>query len=157
MANIKNTTSNTLLSGTSGNDSIQNGWYDYDKDKLVSGGSKVTINAGAGNDSIDNSGDSVSIDGGDGDDTIENGDWWLYDGGSNITIDAGAGNDKIRNYGDSVTIDAGNGNDMISLDSYSENALILYKSGDGNDTIHDFNSTSTLSISGSSYSTRGCW
>ena len=53
MAIINNKKSNTLLSGTSGNDTIRNIWWDeYDS----YGGSDVTINTGAGNDYIHTSG-----------------------------------------------------------------------------------------------------
>ena len=46
---IKNTKSNKLLSGTSGNDTIQNGgwWYENSVWTNHNGGSNVTINTGA--------------------------------------------------------------------------------------------------------------
>jgi len=47
--NIINTKSNTLISGTSGNDTLRNG-TGYSK----KGGNRVTINGGAGNDNIHN-------------------------------------------------------------------------------------------------------
>lgn len=48
MAQIYNTKSNTLLSGTSGNDDIRNGGrWDY---SYHDGGSKVTISGNEGND-----------------------------------------------------------------------------------------------------------
>ena len=47
--NIFNTKSNTLLSGTTGKDTISNGGYD-ENDTWHDGGKNVTINAGAGND-----------------------------------------------------------------------------------------------------------
>ena len=53
MAEIFNTESDTLLSGTSGDDTIQNGGY-WD-DSSHDGGSKVTIDGGAGNDESYNS------------------------------------------------------------------------------------------------------
>ena len=60
MAEIYNDNSNTLLSGTSGDDSIQNGgWWN---DTRHDGGSNVTINTGAGNDYVDSwLGSSVTI------------------------------------------------------------------------------------------------
>ena len=123
---IYNDSNYSLLSGTSGNDSIFN-W-----------GSNVTISGGAGNDSIDNFGANVTISGGKGNDSI-------YNNGENVTIDVGAGDDSIENYGSNVTISGGAGNDFIN-NYYSENVLFKYSSGDGNDTITGFNSTSTLQI-----------
>ena len=64
----------------------------------------------------------------------------------------GAGNDTIYNRGSNVTIEAGIGNDLIQLMSSAENNLIQYKSSDGDDTVKGFSSTSTLSITGDSYS-----
>ena len=93
---------------------------------IVNSNSNVTIDSGAGDDSIRNNGDS-------------------------ITIDAGRGNDSIGNYGSNITITAGLGNDSINNDEESKNVLFKYTAGDGNDIITGFNSTSTLSIAGSSY------
>lgn len=61
--NINNVASNTLVSGTTGDDIITNS------------GEYVTIDGGAGDDSIGNTGSNVSINGGDGNDVItdENG------------------------------------------------------------------------------------
>ncbi len=92
---IFNTNSNTLLSGTKGNDTIDNGehggqfgswWY------KENGGKKVTIFGGAGNDLIYNTGVISSIFGEKGDDSIVN-----Y--GENVTISGGFGNDSIYNDG----------------------------------------------------------
>ena len=77
--NIFNVDSNTLVSGTA------------DSEQLTNLGNNVTINAGAGNDTI------ISI------------------GISNVTIDAGAGDDIIENLNVNVTITSGAGNDTISL------------------------------------------
>ena len=163
---------NISINSGAGNDYIRN-----------DGGSKVTINGGTGNDSISNiyvyndfgggaDGDdpfnpeNVLINGGEGNDLISN-------EGSNVTINGGAGNDSIFNnirietviYScddedgkkvtvsspDNVTISGGTGNDSIF--NKGKNVLFNYASGDGNDTIEGFNSTSTLSISSSTYST----
>jgi hypothetical protein len=155
MAKINNTLSNTLLSGTSGNDSIQNGgswdgtWYD--------GGSNVTINTGDGNDEVDNWVSSVTINTGDGNDSV-------WNGGDSVTINTGDGNDSVRNsYGDSVTISGGKGNDSIYNNCFRQddgsiyywdddsgsNVVFKYEEGDGNDIIYGFKKNSTLSIAGS--------
>ena len=59
--------------------------------------SAVTIDAGAGNDSIYNSGQSAVINAGTGNDTIANSGNFGYYYGSSSQIDAGAGNDYISN------------------------------------------------------------
>ena len=116
---ISNYTSDTLLTGSKGNDYIYNN------------GDTVTIDAGAGNDSIRNS------------------------SGYYVSIAGGAGKDSIYSYyGYYSTINGGAGNDLISLAGSAEGKLIQYAAGDGNDTIWGFDSASTLSISGGSYSTQ---
>ena len=114
MAEINSTLSNTLLTGTSSDDSIQNGGYWYENGDYTwhDGGSNVTINSGAGNDEVLNYyGDSVTINTGDGNDSVKN-------SGDSVTINTGAGNDSIRNYGSSVTISGGKGNDSIYNNCY---------------------------------------
>ncbi|MBR4904629.1 MAG: calcium-binding protein, partial [Selenomonadaceae bacterium] len=112
-------------------------------DIVINENNSTTITGGEGDDSIINAGANASIDGGAGDDIIlsEN---------SSVTINGGAGKDLIFNDGSNVTIAGGEDDDTI--DSSAENVLIQYAAGDGNDSITDFNSTSTLSISGSEYS-----
>lgn len=89
----------------------------------------MTIDAGAGNDEIQNS-------------------YSYY-----VSIAGGAGKDSIYSYnGYYSTINGGAGNDLISLADSATNKLIQYTSGDGNDTIWGFKATDTLSISGGSYS-----
>ena len=142
---------NISINGDAGNDEIWNG--------TSGGGDKSTINGGTGNDLIINGGSNVLINAGSGSDSIEN---WRKRG-FNVTINGGAGNDLIRNNVENVTINGGTGNDTIELDYDYDNGhsydgcskynLIIYKNGDGNDSIKNFNETSTLSISGGSYST----
>ncbi|MBR5435691.1 MAG: hypothetical protein IK120_02375, partial [Muribaculaceae bacterium] len=45
-----------------------------------------------------------------------------------------------------VSIDEGAGNDLISLSSAAKNNLIVYRAGDGSDTIYGFNADDTLRI-----------
>ncbi len=162
MSTIDNDTFGKLVTGTDDNDSIANNH------------SKVTISAGAGDDTINNyrhsweidgvyaygrGGDSVSIDGGNGNDSITswqtnyvtlsggNGDDTIDNYSSVAKVYGGAGNDLINgNAGAHVTIEAGAGNDIISLGSDATNTQINYTSGDGNDSIVGFNETSTLRI-----------
>ncbi|MBR3498298.1 MAG: hypothetical protein IKO05_04820 [Selenomonadaceae bacterium] len=131
MAYIYNTASNTLLSGTSKADSIQNGgvWdgsYHY-------GGSNVTIDAGAGNDSIqNNSGSDVTINGGAGDDSIY--DSWV----SNVSINGGAGDDSIYNDGDGgKTVTGGAGSDIFIFYYDTDSAY-------GTDIITDYEEADTI-------------
>ena len=136
MAIINNNLSNKAVNGTSSADSITN----Y--------GSKVTIKAGKGNDSISNYGGSkVSINGGAGNDKI-------FGYGSDVTINGGTGNDSIEIRTSFAPINGDAGDDSISLRSDSEDNLICYASGDGNDTIWGFKATDTLKISGGTYSTQ---
>ena len=51
-----------------------------------------------------------------------------------------------------MTIDAGMGNDYLI--KHGSNALLNYKSGDGNDTIEGFGPSDTLTITSASYSTQ---
>ena len=77
MANIINTTRNTITGGTKKNDFI----FNY--------ADNATINAGAGNDTVVSYGDKVSLNSGAGADFIRNlGDY-------NVTLDGGAGNDTL--------------------------------------------------------------
>ena len=90
MATIENTASNTLLAGTSSNDSIFNGdWLGID----YSGGSKVTIKGGAGNDRLcnDSNGSLSAVYGGDGDDEI-------FNYAAKAIINGDAGKDYLYNY-----------------------------------------------------------
>ena len=102
----------------------------------------VSINSGAGNDSIYNFGYRVTIDSGAGDDTIRNyyGYSSINDGAGNdsiysdsyATIDGGEGNDTISAYSGSVA--GGEGNDRISL--HSSYARATVNGGKGNDSIY---------------------
>ena len=99
-----------------GNDTIYNCYSD-----------KISINTGAGNDSVYNEYRSLSV-----------------------TIITGAGNDTVENNASNVTINTGTGNDPISLTANSDNNVIIYNYDDGNDIVYGFNDNDTLSISGGS-------
>ena len=162
IAKINNTTSNTLISGTSDDDIINNGGL-WDDDSRYSPfhdeGSNVAIDTGAGNDSVYNDTDDyITINTGVGDDYVEN-------NGDSVMISGGKDNDFVSNFGSSVTISSGKGNDTIlnvynddltpdtiHLSGYGENVLFQYSSGDGDDKIYRFRADSTLSIGGDSYS-----
>lgn len=113
MATINNKTYATFVKGTESADNISN--YHF----------RVTISAGAGNDSIQNIGN-----------VYVSGDNYLYGRfAHDASINAGAGDDSILNYDDSVTILGGDGKDTVDNDRM--NAVI---SGDaGNDSIVNSN------------------
>ena len=164
MAEIRNEVSATLLSGTRRADDIYNGWiseettYSYSS---TEGGKNVTIEAGAGDDNIENHGYNVTISGDNGDDIINNGgliDTRDYNG-SYVSISGGAGNDIISNGylvnendedsysygGDKVTISGDNGDDVI----YNAGQYASISGGTGDDTIK----TTSFSIYDSDNST----
>ena len=121
---IDNSTSNTIITGTSEDDSI------YNKADFV------TINGGAGNDTIRFKSDYILIESGEGNDYVSNG-MFKYDlfGSDYSTINTGDGNDFISGYGYHYSqINTGNGNDVIGDDD-----LHMYNStittGDGEDVI----------------------
>ncbi|MBR1579780.1 MAG: hypothetical protein IJ668_04705, partial [Selenomonadaceae bacterium] len=141
---LSNYTSDTIFSGTSGNDKLKN----------YAGG--VTIRAGDGNDSIYSSTDYsytggrgygyVTIDGGKGKDTINSND-------PNVSLNGGDGNDSINiNNWSYVTVRGGAGADTITnLGSYN---LIDMSSVSGNDLVYGYDDNDTIRlIDGSSFST----
>ena len=153
---IYNNTSNTLISGSLGNDDISN-----------SGDYNVTIDAGEGKNTIKNWGRSALIISGSDDDYIDN-------HGKDSTIHAGGGNDFIYNsanysiiysedgndtietsgIGDDCTIVSGAGDDLLKIYNSSGNNLIQYAEGDGNDVVINEKgrqSNFTLSITKGSY------
>ena len=138
----------TVLAGA-GNDYISNYGNNVSiysgagNNSIVNSGGSVTITSGASKDTIENRGDSVTIAAGAGNDSI-------YNRGDSVAISAGAGNDSIYNYydGDNVSINAGAGDDSISLGSYSENNLVVYKTGDGDDIVEGFSVNDSIKIIG---------
>ncbi|MBR1730251.1 MAG: hypothetical protein IJ728_12100 [Selenomonadaceae bacterium] len=106
MANISNSKSNTLITGSSGADSIKNS----------AGANYVTIESGGGNDYIKN-GEKIGTDS----PTLN---------ANYIKINAGSGNDYIYSAGDYNTILAETGDDTIIVDAYH-----YVDAGDGNDSV----------------------
>ena len=108
---------------------------------------RKVVQGSASGDYISNTGAYATIYGNGGNDTISN-----YDISHWSVLDGGAGNDKISSeQGNNLTIIGGLGNDTISFKSlYSNNHVIQYNSGDGNDYIEDTwgNPTATLEIGG---------
>lgn len=144
---IYNENSNTLISGTSYNDSIYS-WGDY-----------ATINTYAGSDTVHNLGDTIQIDTGTGDDSIYS---YSYYG----TINAGTGDDivsldssahdNIIQYangdGDDVIYNLGTNNTLsISGGSYSSQVSgnnILVNVGSGTITLSGSNAANIIDSTG---------
>ena len=155
MANISNSTKNTIITGSPDADSIYNSAsyvtieagagddtiYDYN-------GPRSSINAGTGDDSIYHfNGDSGRINGGDGNDTIINNQ------ASYVSLDGGVGNDIIRadnTHGSrNSTFKGGLGDDSITMSGNPNNwsqSVLEYANGDGNDVVTSFAHTDTLKI-----------
>ena len=120
---------NAIIEGGGGADTVDNR------------GDNATINLGDGEDSITSRGTGVLINGGASIDYIEN-------HGTNSTLEGGAGDDSIISIVDSLTIDGGEGNDSIILSRNAQKKVIIYRDGDGADTVGGFNETDTLIVSG---------
>ena len=169
---IKNVNHYSTISGGAGDDTIINTRTGDSRDKAgsysnINGGNGndyiynssycdfVTIDAGAGNDSIENHSAESTVLGGEGNDTIFYFHAWgnsIYGGvGNDIII--GTGSDNFVDRRMPHTVDGGVGNDTVSLNSDAKYAVINYNKGDGNDKIYGFNESATLKISGGSYST----
>ena len=126
----------TLVSGTSGNDTIKN-WADY-----------VTIKSGSGNDSINSSmGYYATINGGTGNDTIN-----LSRYASVIQYANGDGNDTIQGYTSASRINITSG----SYSTLRSGNDAIIKVGSGKMTIKDAAYT-TLNITTSRYYTEELW
>ena len=123
-----------------GRDYIRFDYYDYSAGYSIS---DATIDAGAGNDTIDAifCGSRLSINGGDGNDSIHN-------CGTNSTIEGGAGNDTIynMNYVSNVSISGGAGNDSIR--NWEDSNNVTLNGGDGADTIETSGTYSIIVIGG---------
>ena len=175
--NIDNYGNEVTISGGNGVDNIFNGHGtdiilngDDGNDLVTNRGLRVTINGGAGNDTIWNSHEYIlNYFRSDGDTIIgvsslpEIADATVV-GATLVTgydsIDGGVGDDSIMNSTDNVTINGSAGNDIIELaydENYriSNNNVIQYASGDGNDIVYGYNSTDTIQIiDGSSCATQ---
>ena len=131
---IVNNGDNVTITSGAGNDTIINQPPSTAGMGETISGSNVIIDAGDGNNVIDNSSSNVTINGGAGDDSVEN-------SGASVSINVGDGNDTIRNYGSAVSLNAGAGNDSI----YNSASAVTIEAGDGNDSIFNNGSYATIS------------
>ncbi len=125
-----------VITGTERNDTIRNG------------GADVTINALGGDDYIENyyGAEHAMINAGAGNDTVDN-------GGDFASINGGAGDDSIVVSGERATADGGAGNDVIDIsDGYS--AVVQYRAGDGDDTVVGYDTNKTLQVVAGEYTTQ---
>ena len=125
------------LSGGGGDDSLGNGHY-VSASYSMSGGDKVYLNGGAGNDSLLNCGNFVIVEGGTGNDSIINRD------GANVmfTYNAGDGNDSIVGFNETSML-------KILGDSYStakSGSDVVVTVGDGKITLKGATDLKTLNI-----------
>ena len=114
-ADIFNEKNSTLITGTAYDDTIDNV------------GTKITINALGGNDTISNEGNNSSINAGAGADTVDN-------HGVKVTILGGAGKDDVKNYGKQVLINGGADNDSVD----NRGAKVTIVGDKGNDIIRNW-------------------
>ncbi|MBR1395951.1 MAG: hypothetical protein IJ563_00245 [Selenomonadaceae bacterium] len=142
------------IKGEDGNDSIVSYYFSYvtidggsGDDSIYSGGQDASILGGAGNDKITIAGKWSTVIAGEDNDTISNISYYSF-------INADSGNDSISSVGDNVTIQGGTGNDSITKSISSNNNVIQYASGDGNDILYGYNATDTIHITSGKYSTQ---
>lgn len=164
---------NDILYGDNGNDKI----YGYiGKDKIYGGKGNDTLYGGVDNDCIrgDAGNDVISGDngndklyGGIGDDTIYggNGNDTIYTDAGNDVISAGKGKDIVYVSKGYNTVYSGSGNDKIYISSGTNHifgdvgndkfyitggkSTLHFKEGDGNDTINNSSSVTTLNFNNS--------
>ncbi|MBO4779583.1 MAG: calcium-binding protein, partial [Selenomonadaceae bacterium] len=129
--NTVNTKSDTLISGTSSADSIQN----------ASGAVNVTLEGLAGNDTLKNWGASASINAGAGND-------YIYNDAAKSIILGGKGNDSVTNWGDNVTINGGA--DADSLINGADKVIIFADTG-ADTVINQGNDVSISAVSGNNF------
>ena len=125
MEYVESSINEGVLRGTELNDSLNNGNVPGD----YNFGNNATIEALGGNDKITSKGLDVYIDAGTGNDTIDN-------NGSGTTIIGAAGNDSIRTKGSFVNVDAGDGNDYLY--NYIKSEDVTLTGGAGNDKIYNY-------------------
>ena len=153
---ISNESTNVTINAFGGNDTIKNGHF-----KAFTYGSNnyaayAVIDSGEGDDIVENYSNYVIINGGLGNDSIDNnfsnhskliggdGSDTISNYGDNVIIDGGSGNDSIHANGDYVTITGGAGDDTVYIHNYT--SVYQYFAGDGNDIITDFPSGAKLQI-----------
>ena len=130
MERLDNSSSASMVSGTSSDDSITNI------------GSYATIDAGEGKDTIVNSYDQLialrEVDG------VVHYDSYILQG-SYSSLSGGEGNDVIIDLVGHSTINPGKGNDSVTIGAYS---VLEYAEGDGNVVVSHYDETNVVLIDG---------
>ena len=120
-----------VIRGSETNDSLNNG----NKPGDYNLGDNATVEALGGNDKIISKGNNVYIDAGTGNDTIDN-------NGSGTTIIGAAGNDSIRTKGNYVSVDSGDGNDYIY--NYLKSDYVTLTGGAGADRVYNYGAAAVI-------------
>ena len=141
---INGTSGSDVLFDTKGDDHIVAG----DGNDIIStmSGSDV-VDAGAGNDVVTAVSGNATVNGGDGNDTLiggvgntvlngDAGNDTIIGGSGNEVLNGGAGNDTIIASGGNDRIIGGQGNDQLFGGAGSD--TFVFKPGDGQDTVFDF-------------------
>ncbi|CAH1208159.1 hypothetical protein PAECIP111893_02849 [Paenibacillus plantiphilus] len=128
--NLLGTEGQDTLTGNSGDDWISG--LDGD-DTLTGNEGNDQLSGGSGNDRLYGGAGNDFLDGGSGDDTLDGGT------GSD-TLLGGSGSDQLSGGADADILDGGLGDD--SLDGGTGNDTYLFRRGDGQDTIRDYDSAS---------------
>jgi len=116
-------------------------------DVIIAGGGNDHVGASGGNDSVSGDGGADTLFGADGADTIDGGDGndIIFGGNGNDVLSGGAGNDEIFNSSGNDSVSGGTGSDTLrgnagndTLTGDAGNDVFIFKSGDGNDSVTDF-------------------
>ena len=117
---------NDQLNGGAGNDTLDGG---EGSDRLNGLAGDDSLLGGDGNDSLSGGENNDTLDGGDGDDIL------LGDNGNDLLM-GDSGNDRLRGGHGNDTLNGGLGHD--SLEGGTGHDVFVLRSGDGTDTIADF-------------------
>lgn len=152
MAEFEGTNGADRLVGTAGADTMSGG---LGRDRINGGDGADVIHGGADNDYVYGDRDDDILYGGDGNDVVvgdhgndimfgDDGDDGMFGGGNDDRIDGGAGNDNLNGDGGNDIIVGGLGNDRIN--GGSGNDTIIYRAGDGADTVVGNSGVDTLQL-----------
>ena len=145
------------LEGNSGADALT-GTSDWDTldgnsgNDILSGlGGNDELSGGEGNDTLDGGSGNDTLEGGSGDDTLRGGEGndILKGNSGNDTLDGGSGDDTLGGSSGSDTLEGGTGDDTLT--GGGGNDTFTFGSGDGDDTITDFNIGDVLTFEGAEF------
>ncbi|MBD3884515.1 hypothetical protein IFO70_22490 [Phormidium tenue FACHB-886] len=156
--NVDGGTGNDEIDGGAGNDLLAGG-AGLGNDEIDGGRGGDTIEGGAGNDLLAGGAGDDDIDGGAGNDTIRG-------GAGNDTIVSSSGKDRVTGDAGDDNIDGGSGNDQLAGGAGNDviaggtgkdrvlggagDDILVWNSGDGNDTLSGNDGLDTVQINGAS-------